>query len=102
VALTGWIDTCWLFQLVGAMRLSRETRVGAFDAKTRLSELLDAVNRGATFTITKRDRPVARLVAYRDEADADRADAVGAIVALRKRHRLGGESVRLLREEGRA
>jgi prevent-host-death family protein len=36
-------------------------RVGAFDAKTRLSELLEQVRQGRRFVITKRGRPVAEL-----------------------------------------
>ena len=35
--------------------------IGAFEAKTRLSELLDQVARGKVFRITKRGRPVAEL-----------------------------------------
>lgn len=35
--------------------------IGAFDAKTRLSELLDRVEHGAVYVITKRGRPVAEL-----------------------------------------
>jgi prevent-host-death family protein len=37
--------------------------VGAFEAKTRLSELLARVEAGDEITITKHGRPVARLVA---------------------------------------
>lgn len=36
--------------------------IGAFDAKTRLSELLDRVAKGETFQITKHGRPVGKLV----------------------------------------
>ena len=36
--------------------------VGLFHAKTHLSALLDRVARGEEITITKHDRPVARLV----------------------------------------
>ena len=36
-------------------------KIGAFDAKTRLSELLDRVDKGAVYVITKRGRPVAEL-----------------------------------------
>ncbi len=36
--------------------------VGAFEAKTKLSELLDAVERGEEIVITRRGQPVARLV----------------------------------------
>jgi prevent-host-death family protein len=36
--------------------------IGAFDAKTRLSELLDRTARGESFEITKHGRPVGKLV----------------------------------------
>lgn len=36
--------------------------VGAFEAKTHLSELLQRVEAGEQVTITKHGRPVARLV----------------------------------------
>ena len=35
--------------------------IGAFEAKTKLSELLEKVDRGEVFVITKRGRPVAEL-----------------------------------------
>ena len=35
--------------------------VGAFEAKTKLGNLLERVGRGASFIITKHDQPVARL-----------------------------------------
>ena len=35
--------------------------IGAFEAKTRLSELLEQVSQGHTFVITRRGRPVAEL-----------------------------------------
>ncbi len=36
--------------------------IGAFEAKTRLSELLERVAKGEMFVITKHGHPVARLV----------------------------------------
>jgi prevent-host-death family protein len=36
--------------------------VGAFEAKTKLAELLDKVEAGETVTITRRGKPVAKLV----------------------------------------
>lgn len=36
--------------------------IGAFEAKTHLSELLAAVAAGESITITRRGKPVARLV----------------------------------------
>ena len=35
--------------------------IGAFEAKTRLSELLEEVSRGRVFRITRRGKPVAEL-----------------------------------------
>ena len=40
--------------------MARE-KIGAFEAKTRLSELLEQVSRGRTYVITRRGRPVAEL-----------------------------------------
>jgi prevent-host-death family protein len=40
----------------------KPTTVGAFEAKTHLSALLDRAEKGETITITKHGRPVARLV----------------------------------------
>ena len=37
--------------------------VGAFEAKTKLSELLDRVERGEEVVITRHGKPIARLVA---------------------------------------
>ncbi len=38
------------------------TEVGAFEAKTHLSRLLDQVEAGGAVTITRHGKPVARLV----------------------------------------
>jgi len=43
--------------------------VGAFDAKNRLSELLDKVERGEEVTITRRGKPVAKLVPVGGETE---------------------------------
>ena len=47
----------WLIRLVD---MSVE-EIGAFEAKTRLSELLERVSRGQVYRITKRGRPIAEL-----------------------------------------
>ena len=77
------------------------TIVGAFEAKAKLSELLDRVAQGEEVTITKRGKPVARLV---PAADPDRArvdDAIARLKALRSGATLGGISWKELREAGR-
>lgn len=45
--------------------------IGAFDAKTHLSQLLDRVEQGEEIEITRRGRPVARLVPCDPRTDPD-------------------------------
>jgi prevent-host-death family protein len=75
--------------------------IGAFEAKTKLGELLERVSQGGSFTITKHDRPVARLIGFQADLAAQRAEAASAIRAQRKLYSLGGLDPRALREEGR-
>lgn len=48
--------------------------VGAFEAKTHLSSLLERVAQGETFTITRHGKPVARLVPI-DQRDPEQIGA---------------------------
>ena len=50
--------------------------VGAFEAKTKLAELLDKVEAGATVTITRRGKAVAELVRIRSADDEERLQAL--------------------------
>jgi prevent-host-death family protein len=67
--------------------------IGAFEAKTHLSALLEAVEAGEEIVITRRGRPVARLV----PADADgltrRTEALARIATLRAELAAGGVAV---------
>ncbi len=56
--------------------------IGAFQAKTRLSELLEKVQRGQVFCITKRGRAVAEL---RLPAPAEAKEAPGRPASLSRR-----------------
>ena len=75
--------------------------MGAFEAKNRFSELLERVGRGAEITITKHDRPVARLVPAFAPGQKDRKRATAELRALRERYSLKGLSARALIAEGR-
>ena len=75
--------------------------IGAFEAKTKLSELLERVGKGASFIITKRNKPVARLVAPEEDEAQRRIDAGKAIRELSKNYTLGGLKIKDLIEEGR-
>ena len=77
--------------------------VGAFEAKTKLSELLDLVERGGEVTITRRGAPVAKLVPI---AHGDEQARIKALIAEIKETRKGlslgeGVTVKQLIEEGR-
>lgn len=50
--------------------------VGAFEAKTKLSELLDAVERGEEVVITRRGQPVAKLTPVQPNDDRERLKAL--------------------------
>ena len=78
-----------------------DVALGAFEAKNRFSELLNRVGRGEEFTITKHDRPVARLVPALPQTKDRRKKATAELRALRERYSLKGLSVRSLIDEGR-
>lgn len=76
--------------------------IGAFEAKTHLSELLDLAAMGERFTITKRGKPVAMLVPLEQKPTMTSEEAVAALRSLRTRITLGDDlSLRDLIEEGR-
>ena len=75
--------------------------VGAFEAKTHLSALLDRVAGGEEVIITKHGKPIARLVSA-VQIDRTRVnEAFEKLKALRKGKTLGGLSWKTLRDEGR-
>ena len=75
--------------------------IGAFEAKTHLPKLLQRVEAGERFIITKHNRPVAELVPFGSQ-DADRIrTAIASLKAFQESHRLRGLSVRRMIEAGR-
>jgi prevent-host-death family protein len=78
------------------------SKVGVFQAKAHLSELLDQVQAGAEITITRNGAPVARLVPARPETGEGRSALIDEIVEFSKRCRVKGRvNLRRLIEEGR-
>jgi prevent-host-death family protein len=76
--------------------------VGAYEAKTHLSKLLEKVEAGEEITITKHGAPVAKLVPVRKEVSAkQRLAAIERIQQLATGLSLGGLKVRDLINEGR-
>lgn len=75
--------------------------VGAYEAKTHLASLLKQVARGKEVVITKRDRPMARLVPV-DSPRLQREDVFRRIRALQGRLALAeGETMKDLISAGR-
>ncbi|MBK1656698.1 type II toxin-antitoxin system Phd/YefM family antitoxin [Paracraurococcus ruber] len=68
--------------------------IGAYEAKTHLSALLDRVEKGESLTITRNGRPVARLVPVEAaQAAPDAAQAVASLLAFREALRSKGAQV---------
>lgn len=81
--------------------MTQVKKIGAFEAKNRLSELLDAVENGEEIMITKHGRPVARLVPV-DKFDRAKArEAAEWLIQFRKKHPLRGLKIKDLINEGR-
>lgn len=75
--------------------------VGAFEAKTHLSNLLEQVINGEEVLITKHGKPVARLV---PEVNANKSrvdEAIAQLKAIRQGVTLDDVSWKELRDEGR-
>ncbi len=75
--------------------------VGAFEAKTHLSALLNRVSRGEEVLITRRGRPVARLVPAGEKSAAGVSEAIRELRNIRGGLRLEGLDWKELRDEGR-
>lgn len=76
--------------------------VGAFEAKTHFSELLERVEEGQEITITRHGTPVARLVPLKKTSTAEeRHAAIQAMRELAKGQTLGGLRIKDLINEGR-
>ncbi len=80
---------------------SKMAEVSAFEAKTRLSELLRETERGRSFVIRRRGKAVARLVPPADkEKSSDLREVLATFREIRKRIP-GTLKVRDLVENGR-
>ena len=82
--------------------LQGKDTVGAYEAKTHLSELLEKVEAGEEITITKHGAPVAKLVPVKKEVTLEeRVAAIKRIQKLASGLSLGRLKVKDLISEGR-
>jgi prevent-host-death family protein len=81
------------------------SEIGAFEAKNKLSELLERAEHGEEIVITRRGRPVAKLVPVDGTRDREKArEAMRRIRALAEEMKLGPfdwEEWKKYRDEGR-
>jgi prevent-host-death family protein len=75
--------------------------VGAYEAKTHLSKLIDEVARGERFSITKNGVPVAMLVPVPASRKSDLREVIQQLRELRREVKLEGLSRCEMIEEGR-
>jgi len=76
--------------------------VALYEAKNKLSGLLDQVEVGEEFVITRHGKPVARLSPVKPAFDRAKAkQAAEALLEARKGVTLGGLSIKELVNEGR-
>ena len=79
-----------------------KTEVGAYEAKTKLPELLRQVQAGKRFTITNRGKAIADLVPSQVNAPKDTAAAIDRFLAFKKTHPVRAKvNIKALIEEGR-
>jgi prevent-host-death family protein len=62
--------------------------VGAFEAKTRFSELLEQVSKGSEIVITRHDKPIAKLVPYETAPRVAFLEVFQKMEAFRSKHPL--------------
>ena len=77
------------------------SEIGAFEAKTRLPQLLQRVEAGERFVITRHSRPVAELVPFRPRDPGKVRSAINALKEFQSTHSLDGLSVHRIVEEAR-
>lgn len=79
-----------------------KTEVGAYEAKTKLPELLRQVQAGKRFTITNRGKAIADLVPSSVNRPKDTSAAIDRFLAFKKTHPVRAKvDIKALIEEGR-
>jgi len=78
------------------------TTIGAYEAKTHFSQLIERVARGERITITRHNTPVAMLQPVAPQPAASPEEVITQLKAFRRRYRLDGLSVEEMKARGRA
>ncbi|RME82059.1 MAG: type II toxin-antitoxin system prevent-host-death family antitoxin [Caldilineae bacterium] len=78
------------------------TIVGAYEAKTHFSQLLERVAQGERIIITRHHVPVATLQPVPPQPELTPEQVISQLRALRSRYRLQGLDVQEMKNQGRA
>ncbi|MCL2878818.1 MAG: type II toxin-antitoxin system prevent-host-death family antitoxin [Treponema sp.] len=78
-------------------------QIGAFEAKTHFSQIIDKAEQGEDFVVTKRGKPVAKIIPFRQDQKMTFQEAVEQLKEMRKLYRgkQGSFNIREAIEEGR-
>ena len=77
--------------------------IGAFEAKTHFSQIIDKAERGDDFIVTRRGKPVAKIIPFKQEKEMTRQEAFLELIEMRKLYRgkPGSFNIKEAIEEGR-
>ena len=78
-------------------------QIGAFEAKTHFSQLINEVERGADYVVTKHGKPVAKIIPFEQKPEMTRQEAFEKLKEMRKlfRGEPGSFNIREAIEDGR-
>ena len=80
-----------------------QQQIGAFEAKTHFSRIIQEVERGTDYVITKRGKPVVKIIPFEQGKSMTRKEAMAKLVEMRKLYRgePGSFNLREAIEDGR-
>ena len=80
-----------------------QQHIGTFEAKTHFSQIIEKAEHGAGFIITRRGKPVAKIIPFKQEPEMTFKEAVRQLIEMRKLYRgkPGSFNIREAIEEGR-
>jgi prevent-host-death family protein len=78
-------------------------QIGAFEAKTHFSQIINEVERGADYVVTRRGKPVAKIIPFEQKQEMTWKEALEKFAELRKNFRgePGSFNIREAIEDGR-
>jgi len=76
--------------------------IGAYEAKTHFSQLIERVTRGERIIITRHNTPVAMLQQVSPQPASSPEQVIAQLKVFRRRYRLNGLTVQEMKEAGRA